>query len=94
MKPILNFENGYMMIEFSPLQCAQLAKACYFASEQSHDEDIEIWRTLAALFHACTIIGYAQWHMSSADLEALLHQLDLLNLRRTMVNIWCSANES
>lgn len=38
-------------------------------------------RSLAALFHACTIVGYAQWQMSSLDLEELLHQLDLLNLR-------------
>ena len=79
---IQKFENGYVTIELSPFQCANLAKACHFASEQSCDAEIELWRTLADLFHACTIAGYAQWHMSSPDLEALLKQLDLLNLRR------------
>lgn len=79
---MLSFENGYVTIELSPFQCATLAKACHFASEQSYDADIEVWRTLAALFHACTIVGYAQWHMSSSDLEALLEQLAMLNLRR------------
>lgn len=83
MKPMLNFENGYVTIELSPFQCANLAKACHFASEQSCDADIEFWRTLAALFHACTIVGYAQWQMSSPDLEALLEQLTMLNLRET-----------
>ena len=79
---IQKFENGYVTIELSPFQCANLAKACHFASEQSCDAEIELWRTLADLFYACTIVGFAQWHMSGPDLEALLHQLDLLNLRR------------
>ena len=82
MKSMLNFENGYVTIELSPFQCANLAKACHFASEQSCEAEIDFWRTLAALFYACTIVGYAQWHMCSPDLEALLEQLDLLNLRR------------
>ena len=81
MKPIFNFENGYVTIEFSPFQCAALSKACYFASEESYDVDIEIWRAFADFFHVCTIAGFAQWHMSGPDLEALLRQLDLLNLR-------------
>jgi hypothetical protein len=79
---MLNFENGYVTIELSPFQCATLAKACYFASEQSCEAEIDFWRTLAALFHACCVAGFAQWHMSGPDLEALLEQLDLLNLRR------------
>lgn len=79
---MLNFENGYLTIELSPFQCANLAKACHFASEQSCNAEIEFWRTLAALFHACTIAGYAQWQMSSPDLEALLEQLAMLNLKK------------
>ena len=82
MKPILNFENGYVTIELSPFQCANIAEACHFASEYSFDEKVDAWRTLAALFHACTIAGFAQWHMCDPDLEATLDQLDLLNLRR------------
>ena len=79
---IQKFENGYVTIELSPFQCADIATACHFASEYSFDEKIDVWRTLAALFHACAIAGFAQWHLSGPDLEALLHQLDLLNLRR------------
>lgn len=82
MKPILNFENGYVIIELSPFQCADIATACHFASKYSFDEKIDTWRTLATLFHACTVAGFAQWHLSGPDLEALLHQLDLLNLSR------------
>ena len=79
---IQKFENGYVTIELSPFQCADIAEACHFASEYSFDEKMDAWRTLAALFHACTIAGFAQWHLSGPGLEALLHQLDLLNLRR------------
>lgn len=80
---IQKFENGYVTIEFSPFQCATLAKACYFASEQSCDAEIDFWRTLAALFHACSVAGFAQWQMSSPDLEALFEQLAILNLRKS-----------
>jgi hypothetical protein len=86
MRPIIDFENGYVTIELSPFQCASLARACHFVSEQSFDPDIEFWRTLAALFHACTIVGYAQWHMSSPDYEALLEQLAMLNLGKNDKN--------
>ena len=82
MKSILDFENGFVTIELSPFQCADIAEACHFASEYSFDEKIDAWRTLAALFHACTVAGFAQWHLSGPELEALLHQLHLLNLRR------------
>ena len=78
---IQKFENGSVTIELSPFQCANLAKACRFASEESCEAEIDFWRTLADLFYACTIVGYAQWHMSSPDLEAVLEQLALLNLR-------------
>ncbi len=93
MKPTLNLENGYVTLELSPLQCATLAKACYFASEQSYEAEIDFWRTLAALFHACSLAGYAQWQMSDADLAALLRQLDLLNLRRNRADAKSRSNE-
>lgn len=86
MKPTLNFENGFVTIELSPFQCANIAEACHFASETSFDEKVDAWRTLAALFHACTIAGFAQWHLSGSDLEALHHQLDLLHLRKNDQN--------
>lgn len=82
MGTMLAFENGYVTIELSPFQCATLAKACYFASEQSCGAEIDFWRTLAALFHTCSVAGFAQWQMSSPDLEALLEQLAMLNLRK------------
>lgn len=83
MKPMPNFENGYVTIEFSPFQCADLAEACRFASEYSFNEKIDTWRTFADLFHACTVAGFAQWHLSDPDLAAFLHQLDLLNLSKS-----------
>ncbi len=82
MKPTLNFENGYVTVELSPFQCANIAAACHFASEFSFDEKVDTWRTLGALFQACTIVGVAQWHLSGPDLEALLHQLEQLNGRK------------
>jgi len=69
-------------IELSPLQCASLAKACHFASEKSVEPDIDVWRTLAALFHACTVVGFTQWQMSKSELEELFEQLAKLNLGR------------
>ncbi|MDM8531282.1 hypothetical protein QUF63_08915 [Anaerolineales bacterium HSG25] len=80
MKPTLTFEHGHVTIELSPYQCATLAKACQFASEKSLDPDIDGWRTLAALFHACTMVGLSQWHMSQAQLDALQEQLVSLGM--------------
>ncbi len=80
MKPLLNFENGYVTIELSPFQCASLAKACHFASEQSLDQEIDDWRTLASLFHACTAVGVTQWQMSKSELEEVFEHLANLNL--------------
>jgi hypothetical protein len=77
---LFKIENGYVTIELSPFQCATLARACHFASQQSLDEEIDTWRTLAALFQACTIAGFAQWHMSNHDLEVLFDQLARLGL--------------
>jgi hypothetical protein len=82
MGSMLTFDDGYVTIQLSLFQCATLAKACYFASEGSCEAEIELWRTLAALFHACCVAGYAQWHLSSPDLEVLLEQLAMLNLRK------------
>jgi hypothetical protein len=53
----LNIENGYVTIQLSAAQCAILAKACRFASEETLSDDIDHWRTMAALFHACAIAG-------------------------------------
>ena len=80
MEPTLNFKDGYVTIELSLFQCADIAEACHFASEYSFDEKIDAWRTLAALFYACTVAGFAQWHLSDSDLEALLEQLAMLRL--------------
>ena len=76
----LNIENGYVTIQLSAGQCATLAKACKFASEETLCENLDHWRTFAALFHACTIAGYAQWHMCPSDVEALDDQLCIVGL--------------
>jgi len=80
MKPMLNFENGYVTIELSPFQCASLAKACHFASTKSFEPDIDFWRTLASLFHACTVVGFTQWQMSKSELDEVFEHLENLNL--------------
>lgn len=67
----LNIKNGYITIQLSAAQCATIAKACYFASNETLSDDIDYWRTLAALFHACAIAGYAQWQMCPLDITAL-----------------------
>ncbi len=80
MEPLLNFEDGYVTIELSPFQCADIAQACHFASEYSFDEKIDDWRTLAALFHACTAVGFTQRHMSKSELEEVFEHMTELNL--------------
>ncbi len=80
MKPLLNFEDGYVTIELSPFQCADIARACHFASEYSFDEKIDDWRTLAALFHTCTAVGLTQRHMSKSELETVFEDMVALNL--------------
>ncbi len=76
----LSIEDGNVTIQLSAYQCASLARACCFASDRSVSGDIEFWRTLAALFQACAIAGYAQWHMCPCDLEALVGQLAIVGL--------------
>lgn len=76
----LNVENGYVTIQLSAAQCATLAKACRFASEETLSEDIDHWRTMAALFHACAIAGYAQWHTCPLDIAAVDEQLFIIGL--------------
>ena len=77
---MLNTENGYITIQLSAAQCATLAKACRFASEETLCEDIDHWRTMTVLFHACAIAGYAQWQMYPLDVAALDEQLLIVGL--------------
>lgn len=76
----LNIENGYITIQLSAAQCATLAKACRLASEETLNAEIDHWRTLAVLFHACAIAGYAQWQMCPLDIVALDEQLCIIGL--------------
>jgi len=82
MKPTLDFKNGYITIELSPYQCASLAKACQFASEKTLTSDIDDWRTLAALFQACTVASFTQWQLSQTELNELQAQLATLNMSK------------
>jgi len=89
MKPLLTIKNGYITLELSPYQCASLAKACQEASEKSFEPDIDEWRTLAALFHACTVAGFTQWQLSNAELDELQAQLASLNISNHDTNEEC-----
>jgi hypothetical protein len=79
----LNIKDGYTTIQLSSFQCASLARACHLASEKTFSDDIDFWRTLAALFQACAIAGYAQWQMCPYDVEALNEQLDMVDLQES-----------
>jgi hypothetical protein len=57
-----------------------MAKACRFASDKSFSSDIDHWRSLAAIFHACAIAGFAQWHMGPLDIATLDEQLFVIGL--------------
>ena len=76
----LCIKNGYVTIQLSAAQCAILAKACRFASEETLTDDIDHWRTFAVLFHACAIAGYAQWQMCPLDIADLDEQLFIVGL--------------
>ena len=76
----LNIRNGYVTVRLSAAQCATIARACQFASERTLTYDIDHWRTMAVLFQACAIAGYAQWQMCASDLQALEEQLYLAGL--------------
>ena len=49
MKP-LTIQNGFTTFRFSRAQCASLSRACWVASQEGLDPDLDHWRTLAALF--------------------------------------------
>ena len=80
----LNVENGYVTIRLSAAQCVTLAKACRFASEETLCENIDHWRTMAVLFHACAIASYAQWQMCPLDVAALNEQLLMAGLQEIL----------
>lgn len=77
---MLSIKNGYVTLQLSAAQCAALAKACQVAGEETLSQDIDHWRTLALLFHACAIASYAQWQMCSCDIAALERQLLIVGL--------------
>jgi hypothetical protein len=83
LKEILKADSLPALLNSLSEQVSSSVMKGRFKAELSNlEKTIDAWRTLAALFHACTVAGFAQWHLSGPDLEALLHQLDLLNLRR------------
>ena len=67
----VTWHNDIVTLELSARQCASLAKACWFAGQNSPDKDADRWLTLAALFQACAIAGFGQWQMGPAELAEL-----------------------
>ncbi len=56
MKPVI-VKNGYTTLRLARVQWASLSRACWFASEDGLDPDLDHWRTLAALCHCCATAG-------------------------------------
>ena len=56
MKPVM-IDNGYTTLRLPLTHWASLSRACWFASEEGLDPDLDHWRTLATLFHCCATAG-------------------------------------
>lgn len=80
MQPI-DIQNGCVNLCLTPSQCASLAKACQFASRHAFSNEIDQWHTFAALFHACAVAGFAQWHMCPTDTSQMDRELEISGLR-------------
>ncbi len=73
---IIKIKGGRVTIHLTPPQCASLAKACEFAGLNTLSDDIDNWRTFAAMFYACSVAGYGQWNTCPKDAQAIKAALD------------------
>ncbi len=62
-------ENEAILLQLSARQCASLAKACWFAGQNSADPEADHWLSLAGLFQACAIAGAEQWQLGVGEGE-------------------------
>ncbi len=82
---MIDIKDGCLILCLTPPQCASLAKACQFAGHHTLSDEIDHWRTFAALFHAGAVAGFAQWHMCPVDAQAVDMQLEMSGLQEVKV---------
>ncbi len=68
---LIKLKDGRITIHLTPPQCASLAKACEFAGLNTLSDDIDDWRTFAAMFYGCSVAGYGQWNTCPKDAQAI-----------------------
>ncbi len=78
----IEIKNGRITIHLTPPQCASLAKACEFAGLNTLSDDIDHWRTFAAMFYACAATGYGHWNTCPKDAQAIKAALDKSGLNK------------
>jgi hypothetical protein len=77
---LIDIKDGCVILHLTPPQCASLAKACQFAGHSTLSEEIDHWRTFAALFYACAVASFSQWHMAPIDASEVDQQLEMSGL--------------
>jgi hypothetical protein len=82
---LIDIKDGCVILHLTPPQCASLAKACQFAGHHTFSDEIDYWRTFAALFYACAMAGFAQWHMHPVDAAEVDRQLEISGLGKVEI---------
>ncbi len=82
---LIDIKDGCVILQLTPPQCASLAKACQFAGHHTLSDEIDHWRTFAALFYACAAAGFAQWHMQPVNASEVNRQMEMIGLREVEV---------
>ena len=77
---LIEIKDGCVILCLTPPQCASLAKACQFAGYHTLSDEIDHWRTFAALFYACAVASFAQGHMCPVDASEVDQQLEMSGL--------------
>ena len=83
----VNQDDKMTALELSAGQCISLAKACYFASKESPDTEVDHWLTFAWTFHACAFAALGQNQMTAEDLELVEEQLINSGLQEGVVMV-------
>ncbi len=73
---LIEIKDGCVIIRLTPPQCASLAKACQFAGLNTLSDDIDHWRTFAAMFYACAVASYGQGNTCPKDAQAIEQNIE------------------
>ncbi len=78
---LIDIKDGNVILHLTLPQCASLAQACQFAGHHTLSDEIDHWRTFAALFYASAVAGFAQWQMSPIETSEVERQLEMIGLQ-------------